>query len=85
MMKKDLKEQCDQLCAIFFYTSTISFNVIKHPEFLKFCDMVQRYGIGYKTPFYHELRETQLKKAVTNVDEMLTKFKVEWKRTSCSI
>ncbi|XLR03078.1 hypothetical protein S83_069276 [Arachis hypogaea] len=51
MMKKDLKEQCDQQCAIFFYTSAIPFNVIKNPEFLKFCEMVGRYGIGYKPPF----------------------------------
>ncbi|XLT14502.1 hypothetical protein HN51_060192 [Arachis hypogaea] len=50
--------QCDQQCAIFFYTSTIPFNVIKNPEFLKFCEMVGRYGIGYKPPCYHELRET---------------------------
>ncbi|XP_052119071.1 uncharacterized protein LOC107494867 [Arachis duranensis] len=85
MMKKDLKEQCDQQCAIFFYTTAIPFNVIKNPEFLKFCEMVGRYGIGYEPPSYHELRETQLKKAVNNVDEMLTKFKVEWKRTGCSI
>ncbi|XP_057755684.1 uncharacterized protein LOC130974860 [Arachis stenosperma] len=85
MMKKDLKEQCDQQCAIFFYTSAIPFNVIKNPEFLKFCEMVGRYGIGYKPPSYHELRETQLKKAVNNVDEMLTEFKAEWKRTGCSI
>ncbi|XP_057744932.1 uncharacterized protein LOC130962782 [Arachis stenosperma] len=47
--------------------------------------MVGRYRIGYKPPSYHELRETQLKKAVTNVDEMLTEFKVEWKRAGCSI
>ncbi|XLT05797.1 hypothetical protein HN51_044546 [Arachis hypogaea] len=85
MMKKDLKEQCDQQCAIFFYTSAIPFNVIKNPEFLKFCEMVGRYGIGYKPPSYHELRETQLRKAVNNVDEMLTEFKAEWKRTGCSI
>ncbi|RYR56451.1 hypothetical protein Ahy_A05g022157 [Arachis hypogaea] len=51
MMKKDLTEQCDQQCAIFFYTSAIPFNVIKNPEFLKFCEMVERYGIGYKPPF----------------------------------
>ena len=84
-MKKDIKEQCYQQCAIFFYTSAIPFNVIKNPEFLKFCEMVERYKIGYKLPSYHELRETQLKKTVTNVDEMLTEFKAKWKRIGCSI
>ncbi|XP_015959426.3 uncharacterized protein LOC107483311 [Arachis duranensis] len=84
IMKKDLKKQCDQQCAIFFYTSTIPFNVTKNSEFLKFCEMVGRYRIGYKPPSYHELRETQLKKATTNVDEMLTEFKAEWKRTDTS-
>ncbi|XLS94370.1 hypothetical protein HN51_070378, partial [Arachis hypogaea] len=63
----------------------IPFNVIKNPEFLKFCEIVGRYGIGYKLHSYHELRETQLKKVVTNVDEMLTDFKAEWKRTGSSI
>ncbi|XP_029153419.1 uncharacterized protein [Arachis hypogaea] len=57
----------------------------QNPKFLKFFEMVGRYGIGYKPLSYHELRETQLKKAVNNVDEMLTEFKAEWKRTGCSI
>ena len=47
--------------------------------------MVRRYRLGYKPPSFHDMREKFLKKAVANTDDMLEEFKVEWKRTSCSI
>ncbi|XP_025692425.1 uncharacterized protein [Arachis hypogaea] len=59
-------------------------NFVTKEKGAQFCEMVGRYRIGYKPPSYHELRETQLKKATTNVDEMLTEFKAEWKRTDTS-
>ncbi|WOL07486.1 hypothetical protein Cni_G16228 [Canna indica] len=43
MMKKDLKEQVDYQCNLFFYTSALPFNAVKNPEFEKFCEMVGRY------------------------------------------
>ncbi|WOL00739.1 hypothetical protein Cni_G09452 [Canna indica] len=71
MMKKDLKEKVDYQCGLFFYTSVLPFNVVKNPEFEKFCEMVGRYGIGYKPPSYHDMRKKLLKKAVANIDVTL--------------
>ncbi|WOL01050.1 hypothetical protein Cni_G09763 [Canna indica] len=85
MMKKDLKEQVDYHCSLFFYTSALPFNVVKNLEFEKFCEMVGRYGIGYKPPSYDDMREKLLKKAVANIDVTLEEFREEWKRTGCSI
>ncbi|XP_020203984.2 uncharacterized protein LOC109789440 [Cajanus cajan] len=49
------------------------------------CEMIGRYGIGYKPPSYHDVREKLLKQAVIETDSMLEEFKKEWKRTGCSI
>ena len=48
-------------------------------------DMISRFGIGLKPPSYHEIRETCLKKEVDFTQQMLEEYKVEWKKTSCSI
>ncbi|KAH1213112.1 hypothetical protein GmHk_14G041130 [Glycine max] len=49
--------------------------------FAKFCDMVGRYGVGYKPPSYHDIREKLLKRAVAKTDVMLQEFRDEWKKT----
>nr|KYP52522.1 Glutathione S-transferase 1 [Cajanus cajan] len=85
MMKKDYKDQVDQQVARYFYTSVIPFNSIKNVEFIKMCEMIGRYGIGYKPPSYHDVREKLLKQAMIETDSMLEEFKKEWKRTGCSI
>ena len=48
-------------------------------------DMISRFGIGLKPPSYHEIRETCLKKEVDFTQQMLEEYKVEWKKTGCSI
>jgi len=53
--------------AEFFYTSAIPFNVIRNPAFAKMCEMIGRYGVGYKPPSYHDIREKLLKQAVQKV------------------
>ncbi|WOK98538.1 hypothetical protein Cni_G07250 [Canna indica] len=85
MMKKGRKEQVDYQCNLFFYTSALPFNVVKNLEFEKFCEMVERYEIGYKPPCYHDMREKLLRKAMANIDVTLEEFREEWKRTGCSI
>ena len=55
--KKGDKEKVDAQVAEFFYTSAIPFNVIRNPAFAKMCEMIGRYGIGYKPPSYHDIRE----------------------------
>ena len=61
MYKKGDKEKVDAQVAEFFYTSAIPFNVIRNPAFIKMCDMIARYGVGYKPPSYHDIREKLLK------------------------
>ncbi|XP_058732905.1 uncharacterized protein LOC131604487 [Vicia villosa] len=85
MMKKPLKEEADDLVAMFFYTSAIPFNCIKNPAFAKICDGIAKYGIGYKPPTYHDIRDKLLKRAVHETEKIVEDFKDEWKRTGCSI
>lgn len=49
------------------------------------CEMIAKCGIGYKPPFYHEIREPLLDKVVKDTDVMLEDHKKEWKKISCSI
>ncbi|KAH1213767.1 hypothetical protein GmHk_14G041657 [Glycine max] len=83
--KGDKDKVDDDKYAEFWYTSAILFNVIKNPAFAKFCDMVARYGVGYKPPSYHDIRAKLLKRAVEKTDVMLQEFRDEWKKTGCSI
>ncbi|CAO2816008.1 unnamed protein product [Amaranthus hypochondriacus] len=48
-------------------------------------EKVARFGIGLKLPSYHEMRVTFFDKEVKNVLVMLEEFKLEWKRTDCTI
>ena len=84
-MKKKDKPLVNAQVAEFFYTSVIPFNAIKNPAFLKMCEMIGKYGLGYKTLSCHDVREKMLKQAVQKTDDSLQEFRDEWKRTSCSI
>jgi len=82
------KEKVDAQIAEFFYTSVIPFNVIRNLAFAKMCDMIGRYGVGYKPPTYHDIREKVLKQVVDKTDIELEEYKEdkeEWKRTGCTI
>ena len=59
--------------------------MIRNPAFTKMCDMIARYGVDYKSPSYHDLREKLLKQAVDKTDDLLEEYKDEWKRTGCTI
>jgi len=48
-------------------------------------DMIARYGVGYKPPSYHDIREKLLKQAMEKTDVVLEENKDEWKRTGCTI
>ncbi|XP_047166554.1 uncharacterized protein LOC124835629 [Vigna umbellata] len=85
MMKKGYKEEVDAQVAEFFYTSAIPFNVIRNPAFAKMCEMIGKYGVGYKPPSYHDIREKLLKQAVKKTDANLEEYKEEWKKTGCTI
>jgi len=59
--------------------------VIKNLAFIKMHDMIARYGVGYKPPSYHDIREKLLKQAMEKTDVVLEENKDEWKRTGCTI
>ena len=83
--KRGDKEKVDAQIAKFFYTSVIPFNVFRNPTFAKMCDMISRYGIGYKPPSYLDIIEKLMKQAmdITNIE--LQEYKDQWKRTGCTI
>ncbi|XP_047340225.1 uncharacterized protein LOC124943798 [Impatiens glandulifera] len=85
IFKKDLREDVCQMISRFLYTSAIPFNVVKNPYFEKALEMVARHGLGFKPPTYHEVRVKYLKKDVELTHELLRDFKIEWRKTGCSI
>ena len=54
--------------------------MIKNLAFIKMCDMIARYGVGYKPPSYHDIREKLLKQAVEKTNIALEEYKEEWKK-----
>ena len=85
MLKKDIKEEACQQIARFFYTSVIPFNCVKNPEFVKALELVAQHGPGFKPPSYHDIREKYLKQEVDKTMHLLDDYKLEWKKTGCSI
>ena len=63
-----------------FFTRAIPFNAIKNPTFLKMCEMIGKYGPGYRPPSYHDVREKLLKmmKVQENVTCSYPKFTKEF-------
>ena len=84
MFKKEDREKVCQQIARFFYTSAIPFNCVNNPEFGRMVDMISRFGTGLKPPSYHEIRVKYLKE-VTLTLGVLEEYKIEWKKTGCSI
>ena len=71
--------------ARFFYTSAIPFNCVKNPEFLKALELVAKHGLDFKPPSYYDIREKYLKQEVDQTMNLLEEYKLEWKKTGCSI
>jgi hypothetical protein len=85
IFKKEEREKvCIQIARL-FYTSAIPFNVVKNPEFIRMLEMVGKYGVGLKPPSYNDIREKYLKKEVESTLDMLEEYKLEWKKTGCTI
>ncbi|GJT08823.1 SCAN domain-containing protein [Tanacetum coccineum] len=85
IFKKDEREKVCQQIARFFYTSALSFNCVKNPEFVKMVQMIGEYGRGLDPPSYHEMRVTFLNKEVDYTKSLLEDYKNEWKRTGCTL
>jgi len=85
LLKNDIREEACRQIARFFYTSAIPFNCIKNPEFVKALELVAKHGPGFKPPSYHDIREKYLKQEVDQIMTLLEEYKLEWKKTGCSI
>ncbi|PKI39183.1 hypothetical protein CRG98_040429 [Punica granatum] len=49
------------------------------------CQLIGKYGIGLKSPSYHELKDKYLRKEVDNTMSLLEKHKAMWRKSGCSI
>ena len=49
------------------------------------CETLGRFGQGFKSPSYNEIREKYLDLELKNTEVILGTFKREWMTTSCSI
>ncbi|GKC96414.1 hypothetical protein Tco_1161856, partial [Tanacetum coccineum] len=78
--KKDERDKVCQQIARFFYTSALSFNCVKNPEFKKMIQMVGDFGRGLDPPSYHEMRVTYLKKEVDYTKGLLEDYKIIQRR-----
>ncbi|XP_058770894.1 uncharacterized protein LOC131644416 [Vicia villosa] len=83
--KKKEKEDTDLQVSTYFYNNSISFNVVKDEEFIKMCEMIARYGKGYKPPSYHDIRGKHLKTKIESINSILVEHKVAWKKFGCTI
>ncbi|XP_058779267.1 uncharacterized protein LOC131653196 [Vicia villosa] len=54
-------------------------------EFIKMCEMIARYGKGYKPPSYHDIRGKHLKTKVESINSILVEHKAAWKKFGCTI
>jgi hypothetical protein len=85
LLKNNLREEACQQIARFFYTSAIPFNCVKNHEFVKTLELVAKHGPGFKPPSYHDIRKKYLKQEVDHTINLLEEYKLEWKKTGCSI
>jgi hypothetical protein len=85
LLKKHIREEACRQIVRFFYTSAIPFNCVKNPEFLKALELVAKHGLGFKPLSYHDIIEKYLKQEVDQTMKLLEEYKLEWKKTGCSI
>jgi len=49
------------------------------------CEIIGKYGVGYKPPYYHDIIEKLLKQVVSKTYLILEEYKEEQKRTGYTI
>ncbi|KAI5398935.1 hypothetical protein KIW84_064347 [Lathyrus oleraceus] len=85
VLKKGLRDDACQSIARFFYNNAIPFNVARSEEFTIMCDMISRYGNGFKPPSYHDLRIKLLNQEMKLTHESLEEPRKEWRNIGCTI
>ena len=68
------------------YDVGIPFNMVNCSSFASMVEAFGQFGLGMKSPTYHEVRVTQFKKEVKNVKQVNMKsHEAEFAKNGCSI
>ncbi|KAM0877320.1 hypothetical protein ACQ4PT_035580 [Festuca glaucescens] len=71
--------------ALFFYECGIPFNVASSRQFQVVIEASCQYGLGYKPPSPHELREPLLQDCVKETKLLTKKHEEAWKQYGCTL
>ncbi|XP_075504344.1 uncharacterized protein LOC142541764 [Primulina tabacum] len=83
--KKKLREDAVQKFATWMYDAGIPFNVVKYDSLQPCIDAIGTFGVGMKTPSYHEVRVKYLKKELGNTNLLLKSHEEDHARYGCTI
>nr|XP_018630457.2 uncharacterized protein LOC104108482 [Nicotiana tomentosiformis] len=67
------------------YDAGLPFNCVNYKTFDKFIEAVRQYDPGMKSPSYHDVGVTHLKKEVKKIDKIVENHRGEWNKFGCSI
>jgi len=59
------------------YGNVLPFNLVRNSLFVQMLNFFVGYGKGLKSPTYHEVRVSYLKKTIDNIQASLEKYTVE--------
>ena len=78
------RRECDAAVARLFYTSGLSFNVIRNPHYRESYTLASKIS-GYVPPGYNALRTTLLDNERRHIERILEPIKKTWKETGVSL
>ncbi|XP_031116598.1 uncharacterized protein LOC116020254 [Ipomoea triloba] len=82
---KEEKDRVAMHVAYYFYDCGIPFNTITARSFEVMLESVAQIGTGWRPPSYHDVRVKLLERAKKEIDLLLEKHKVAWKRYECTL
>ena len=81
---KDREDVGKDICRC-FYANALPFNLVKDSFFKAMLNSIAEYGKGLIPPSYHEVRVSFLKNEVASIQELVGKYKDEWKKNGCTL
>jgi Protein of unknown function (DUF 659)/BED zinc finger len=86
MLKRNEKEEADNLLAKFLLWSDIPFSIVRNnPFFQPAVDAIASVGPGYKIPSYHDFRGRILQNQKRDCTQRLEDFRASWAKTGCTV
>merc|ERR1711915_742941 len=86
LLKRNEKEQADNLLAKFLLWSDIPFSIVRNnPFFQPAVDAIASVGPGYKIPSYHDFRGRILQNQKRDCTQRLEDFRASWAKTGCTV